>query len=137
MLPMINILFLHHQWSIIQHNYVFKNTFLQHLHAWLFYPSFFIANLVKSYTLEPKGSFNFYTSISSNPFIIQLFSWRITLLYRIYGLFGLINLLFGLNNLLFVTINSWKVHPQSIIFCQASVMEFLIFSKSSKSLLDI
>jgi hypothetical protein len=51
-------------------------------------------------------------------------------LYKVYGLFGL-------NNLLFAMINSWKVLSQLIIFSQVSVMKFPTFSKSLKSLLDI
>ena len=51
-------------------------------------------------------------------------------LYKVYGLFDF-------NNLLFAMINSWMVHPLSVIFCQVFVMRFPTFSKRSKSLLDI
>jgi hypothetical protein len=50
--------------------------------------------------------------------------------YKVYGLFGF-------NNFIFFMINSWKVHPLSIIFFQVFVMRFSTFSKSSKSLLNI
>jgi hypothetical protein len=61
------------------------------------------------------------------------FDPHIRYIYPFYEVYGL----FGFHNLLFATINLWKMHPQSLIFYNVSAMKSPIYSRSSKSLLDI